>query len=57
MLELSWGGEEPLELPDGTTRTFLEDGDEVVVTATAPGPGGTTIGFGEVRGVVLPARY
>jgi fumarylacetoacetase len=57
LLELSWGGEEPLELPDGSRRTFLEDGDEVVVTATAPGPGGTTVGFGEVRGVVLPARY
>ena len=54
LLELSWGGQEPLALPDGTTRTFLEDGDEVVITATAPGPGGTTVGLGEVRGTVLP---
>jgi len=56
LLELSWGGRDPLALPDGSTRTFLEDGDEVVITATAPGPGGTTIGFGEVRGAVAPAR-
>ena len=55
LIELSWGGTEPLELPDGTTRTFLEDGDEVVITATAPGPDGTTVGFGEVRGAVGPA--
>jgi len=55
LLELSWGGEEPVLLPDGTTRTFLEDGDEVVITATAPGPGGAVIGFGEVRGRVEPA--
>jgi len=55
LIELSWGGTEPLELPDGTTRTFLQDGDEVVITATAPGPSGTTIGFGEVRGTVTPA--
>ena len=56
LLELSWGGQEPLALPDGTTRRFLEDGDEVVITATAPSPGGTTVGLGEVRGSVLPAR-
>jgi fumarylacetoacetase len=56
LIELSWGGKEPLELPDGTTRSFLADGDEVAITATAPGPGGTTVGFGEVRGVVAPAR-
>lgn len=42
-------------LPDGSTRSFLEDGDEVVITATAPGPDGTTVGLGAVRGTVLPA--
>jgi fumarylacetoacetase len=52
-LELSWGGREPFEVGD-EKRTFLEDGDEVVITATAPGPDGTRIGFGEVRGRVLP---
>ncbi|GLY06536.1 fumarylacetoacetase [Actinoplanes sp. NBRC 101535] len=55
LIELSWGGQEPLKLPDGSTRTFLEDGDEVVITATAPGPGGATIGFGEVRGRIRAA--
>jgi fumarylacetoacetase len=55
LLELSWGGRDLLRLPDGTTRTFLEDGDEVVISASAPGPGGSTIGFGEVRGTIAPS--
>ncbi|MFE0462637.1 fumarylacetoacetase [Kitasatospora sp. NPDC058965] len=55
LMELSWGGQEPLVLPDGSVRTFLEDGDEVVIRATAPGPNGTRIGLGEVAGRVLPA--
>ncbi len=54
LIELTWNGENPLKLPDGTTRTFLEDGDEVTITATAPGPDGTVIGFGEVAGRVTP---
>jgi fumarylacetoacetase len=41
---------------NGRPRTFLEDGDEVVITASAPGSGGTRIGFGEARGRILPAR-
>ncbi|MET8152275.1 fumarylacetoacetase [Actinoplanes sp. NPDC049668] len=56
LIELSWGGTEPLRLPDGTTRTFLEDGDEVVISASAPGADGAVIGFGEVRGRILPAN-
>ncbi|MGH3154327.1 MAG: fumarylacetoacetase [Streptosporangiaceae bacterium] len=56
LLELSWGGAEPLTLPDGSVRTFLEDGDEVTITATAPGAGGELIGFGEVTGRIRPAR-
>ncbi|MFC1438745.1 fumarylacetoacetase [Streptacidiphilus sp. N1-10] len=55
LIELAWNGERPLELPDGSTRAFLEDGDEVVITATAPGADGSRIGFGEVRGRILPA--
>jgi len=55
-LELSWNGTEPVSLADGSTRTFLEDGDEVSVTAWAPGADGTRIGFGAVTGRVLPAR-
>ncbi|MEU7903501.1 fumarylacetoacetase [Actinoplanes sp. NPDC049118] len=55
LIELSWGGTEPLRLPDGTTRTFLEDGDEIVISASAPGADGAVIGFGDVRGRILPA--
>ncbi len=40
----------------GEERTFLEDGDEVVLRATAPGAGGGRIGFGEVRTRILPAK-
>jgi fumarylacetoacetase len=55
LLELSWGGAEPLTLPDGSVRGFLEDGDEVTITATAPGADGARISFGEVSGRILPA--
>jgi fumarylacetoacetase len=53
LLELSWGGAEPLTLADGTTRTFLEDGDVVTISATAPGADGGRIALGEVTGTVL----
>ena len=56
LLELSWGGTEPLTLPDGSTRTWLEDSDELVITATATGPDGTRVGLGEARGQILPAQ-
>jgi len=52
LLELSWNGSSSLALTDGTTRSFLADGDEVSITGTAPGPAGSTIGLGEVRGQV-----
>ena len=55
LLELSWGGAEPLTLADGSVRTFLVDADEVSITATAPGSGGARIGFGEVAGRIDPA--
>ncbi|GAW48986.1 MULTISPECIES: fumarylacetoacetase [unclassified Nocardioides] len=51
-IELTWGGQEPVDV-GGAQRTFLEDGDEIVLSATAPGPGGTRIGFGEARGCIL----
>jgi fumarylacetoacetase len=54
LLELTRGGAEPLDLPDGTRRTFLEDGDEVAISAAAPGPAGERISLGEVRGRVIP---
>jgi fumarylacetoacetase len=56
LIELTWNGTEPLVLADGSTRAFLEDGDTVIITASAPGAGGVRIGFGEVAGTVLPAR-
>jgi len=55
LLELSWGGAEPLTLSDGAVRTFLEDGDQVTITATAPGPGSSRVGIAEVSGTILPA--
>ncbi len=51
LLELTWGGTEPLVL-DGCERTFLEDGDEVVLRYSAPGRHGR-IGLGEVRGTIV----
>ncbi|MFJ4502966.1 fumarylacetoacetase [Streptomyces sp. NPDC088864] len=54
LLELTWNGRDPLDLPDGK-RTFLEDGDTVTLTAWAPGPDGTRVGLGEVSGRVVPA--
>jgi fumarylacetoacetase len=54
-IELTWGGRDPVTVR-GEQRTYLEDGDEVVISATAPGPGGARIGFGEVTGRIVPAR-
>ncbi len=56
LLELSWNGTHPITLPDGGTRSFLADGDEVSITATAPGPDDTTMSLGEVRGRIIPGR-
>ncbi len=56
LIELTSGGTEPLRLADGTQRSFLEDGDEVVVTGRVPpGPGRADLGLGEVSGTILPA--
>lgn len=52
LIELSWNGTEPIELAEGV-RTFLEDGDEVTLTAWAPGPDGVRVGLGEVTGRVV----
>lgn len=54
LLELTWRGREPLALPGGETRTFLEDGDEVLIRGTCSRDGFATIGFGECRGTVVP---
>jgi fumarylacetoacetase len=55
LLEITRRGREPLELPSGETRTFLADGDEVILRASCERPGFRRIGFGECRGVVAPA--
>jgi fumarylacetoacetase len=54
-LELSWGGKEPFTV-GGEQRSFLEDGDEVTIRATAPGARGGRIALGEVSGRIEPAR-
>jgi fumarylacetoacetase len=56
LLELTWNGTEPLRLDDGSSRGFLQDGDTVVLRATAPGTAGGRIAMGEVRGTITPAR-
>jgi fumarylacetoacetase len=56
MLERTWRGTEPVMLGDGTERRFLQDGDELVIRGWCEGHGARRIGFGECRGVVLPAR-
>jgi fumarylacetoacetase len=55
LLERTWRGQNPLDLPDGTQRKFLQDGDEVVIRAYCQRDGVPRIGFGECRGVIQPA--
>ncbi len=56
LLELTWRGTEPLELPSGETRRFLEDGDEVIMKGFCEREGFRRIGFGECRGRIIPAN-
>jgi fumarylacetoacetase len=56
LIELTTGGKNPVTLPNGETRTWLEDGDAVVLRGWAEKPGAARIGFGECVGTVLPAR-
>ncbi|MGO9558726.1 MAG: fumarylacetoacetase [Acidimicrobiales bacterium] len=56
LLELSRNGTAPFDLGDGRSRTFLEDGDSVVIRGVAPGREGSPIGLSEVSGSILPAR-
>ncbi len=55
LLERTWRGAEPLVLPNGERRTFLEDGDVVILRGFAEAPGARRIGLGECRGEVVPA--
>ena len=56
MLELSNAGSEPISLPNGETRTFLEDGDNVIMNGWCEKEGATRIGFGSVQAKILPAE-
>jgi fumarylacetoacetase len=56
LLELTRRGAEPIRLPTGEERRFLEDGDEIVMRGRAERDGFVAIGFGEGRGVIEPAR-
>ena len=56
MLELSRGGKEALTLANGETRTFLEDGDSIIMRGFCHRDGAARIGFGEVIGTILPAK-
>lgn len=56
LLESTFGGKQPLRLPSGEERTFLQDGDEVIFRAHCQRDGYPQIGFGECRGVILPAH-
>lgn len=56
LLERTWRGTEPLTLPTGETRTFLQDGDEVIMRGACDRAGYRRIGFGECRGIVLGAK-
>jgi fumarylacetoacetase len=55
LLEISWNGSEPVELQGGVKRTFLEDGDSLVMRGWCQGDG-YRVGFGEVEGTILPAE-
>jgi len=55
LMEITRGGQEPFDPGDGSSRTFLEDGDEVVMTGTCRREGFVSIGFGECRAIIIPA--
>ena len=55
MLELSWKGENPIKLDDGSTRKFIEDGDKVTLKGFSQ-KDGVRIGFGDCSSQVLPAK-
>jgi fumarylacetoacetase len=56
LLELSWRGTEPVRLPNDEARTFLEDGDEVILTGYCERAGFARIGLGSCRGTILPTE-
>lgn len=55
LMERTWRGQNPIQLPDGSDRKFLQDGDEVIIRAYCHKDGTARVGFGDCRGVILPA--
>jgi fumarylacetoacetase len=55
LLEATWRGTKPLDMPTGEKRSFIEDGDEIIFRARCERDGYTPIGFGECRGIVTAA--
>ena len=55
LMELSQAGKQPVALPNGETRTFIEDGDEVIERGACAREGYASIGFGEAAGILRPA--
>lgn len=56
LIEVTWNGRDTISFPDGASRTFLEDGDTIVIRGTCSAPGAVAIGLGECIGTVIPAR-
>ena len=56
LIELTTSGKNPVQLPNGESRTFLEDGDAIVIRGWCEKDGAARIGFGECVGTILPAR-
>jgi len=54
LLERAWRGESPIELPTGEKRSFIEDGDEIIIKAYCEKEGMRRIGFGECTGIIIP---
>jgi len=55
MLELAWRGTQPIDLPDGTQRRFLQDGDELTISAFCQREGAARVGFGSCSGIIQAA--
>jgi fumarylacetoacetase len=53
---MTWRGERPIQLPNGETRAFLQDGDEITLRGWCERPGVRRIGFGTARGRIAAAR-
>jgi fumarylacetoacetase len=55
LIERTWRGRDPIRLPNGETRTFLADGDEIIMRGHCERPGFARIGFGDCSGMIVPA--